>query len=136
MELVESTFLDAASDAMMWNIEGMKEMGIGIEIDDFGTGHASIASLMRIGPDRIKIDKGFVLPAVADPRRRRMMELLVEIGGVLEVGVTAEGVETEAHAQMARRMGCDVLQGFLHGRPMEAAEMAARLPRARLAAGA
>ena len=116
-ELLESTFLDDSDSALMWTLDELRDRRIGIEIDDFGTGHASIMGLLRISPDRLKTDKSFLAPALSDTRMRSLFAHIVGIGKILNVDVTAEGVETQEHAQVARDMGCSILQGFYFARP-------------------
>jgi len=117
-ELVESIFLDDDDRQVLWTLDALRERGIGIEIDDFGTGHASIMGLVRVRPDRLKIDRSLVGPAALEPARRRLLELITEIGHTLEIAVTAEGIESDAHAEIARGLGCSLLQGYHLGAPM------------------
>ena len=117
-ELLESTFLDDSDEALMWTLGAFRERGIGIEIDDFGTGHASISGLLQIKPDGLKIDKSLVGPALHDPSVKRLLSLIVEIGNALSVRVTAEGIETNDHVALARDMGCTTLQGFHFCKPL------------------
>ena len=105
----------------------MKERGIGIEIDDFGTGHASIAGLMRVQPERLKIDRGLIDPVVHNHHHRRIIELIVEIGRTLDIAVTAEGIETEEHARIVEEIGVSHLQGFHFGRPQPPDQLIATL---------
>ena len=116
-ELLESTFLDDSDPTLMWTLDELRDRMIGIEIDDFGTGHASIMGLIRISPDRLKTDKSFLTPALSDTRMRSLFAHVVGIGKILNVEVTAEGVETQEHAELARDMGCSILQGYHLARP-------------------
>ena len=95
-----------------WNIERIRELGIALEIDDFGTGHTSILSLVRLKPSRIKIDRELVLPAVEGGAALEIVRPIIGMARRLGIGVTAEGVETERHATLMEEVGCDVLQGF------------------------
>ncbi|MFA6157588.1 EAL domain-containing protein [Mesorhizobium sp.] len=119
-ELVESIFLDENDDLVTWNIEHIKELGIDIEIDDFGTGHASIVSLLKLQPRRLKIDRQLVIPITGSSAQRHLVLSIIEIGKSLGIEVIAEGVETMEHARILKELGCDILQGFFFGRPMEA----------------
>ena len=123
-ELLESIYLDEVDRAMEWNLDGLRELGIPIEVDDFGTGRTSIVSLVRLRPNRLKIDRQLVDPVVSSESARRLIASLVEIGQSLDIGVTAEGVETPEHARVLRDLGCSVLQGFAFARPMRAADLA------------
>ncbi|CDX23420.1 conserved hypothetical protein [Mesorhizobium sp. ORS 3359] len=119
-ELVESIFLDEHDDLVAWNIEHIKELGIDIEIDDFGTGYASVVSLLKLQPRRLKIDRQLVTPITGSPAQRRLVSSIIEIGKSLGIGVVAEGVETMEHARILKELGCDILQGYAFGRPMDA----------------
>ncbi len=121
-ELVESIFLDKVDDNVMNNISRIKGMGIEIEIDDFGTGHTSIVSLINLEPARLKIDRQLIIPAINSEAPRRLVELIIEIGKSLNIDVVAEGVETADHANLLRKLGCGVLQGYAFARPMPADE--------------
>ncbi|TIV92995.1 MAG: EAL domain-containing protein, partial [Mesorhizobium sp.] len=119
-ELVESIFLDENDDLVAWNIEHIKELGIDIEIDDFGTGYASVVSLLKLQPRRLKIDRQLVTPIIGSGAQRRLVSSIIEIGKSLGIEVVAEGVETMEHARILKELGCDILQGYAFGRPMDA----------------
>ncbi|WP_431523439.1 bifunctional diguanylate cyclase/phosphodiesterase [Mesorhizobium captivum] len=119
-ELVESIFLDENDDLVSWNIEHIKELGIDIEIDDFGTGHASVVSLLKLQPRRLKIDRQLITPITGSRAQRRLVSSIIEIGKSLGIEVVAEGVETMEHAGILKELGCDILQGYALGRPMDA----------------
>jgi EAL domain-containing protein (putative c-di-GMP-specific phosphodiesterase class I) len=124
-ELVESIFLDENDEVVVWNVEQIKELGIDIEIDDFGTGYASIVSLLQLKPRRLKIDRQLVMPIVKSAKQRQLVASIVDIGKSLGIEVVAEGVETMEHARMLKDLGCDMLQGFVFGQAMSAAELKA-----------
>lgn len=119
-ELLESIFLDDCDPKILDNLAEIRRLGIEIEVDDFGTGHASIVSLTKLLPRRLKIDRQLVRPIVRSAAQRRLVSTIIEIGRSLNITVTAEGVETAAHVQVLRDMGCDALQGFALARPMPA----------------
>ncbi len=123
VEILESVYLEPVHGATNWTIEELRELGVEIAVDDFGTGHASVQGLLQINPDVLKIDRQFVQPAAASQRARALIESLIGIGKSLGLKVVAEGVETEAQAQLARDLGCDILQGFHFGKPMTAPEL-------------
>lgn len=125
-ELLESTFLDDTDDRVLHTLAGLREMGIAIEIDDFGTGHASIMGLLRVAPDRVKTDRSLTALAAGCERYRRLFEHIVGIGHTLGIEVTVEGVETAEQAALAREMGCSVLQGYYFARPMALDALVAR----------
>ena len=122
-ELVESIYLDESDDIVAWNIEQIKELGIEIEIDDFGTGYASIVSLQKLRPKRLKIDRQLVLPILVDPAQRQLLASIVEIGKSMGIEIIAEGVESMEHAAILRDLGCDILQGYAFARPLSAEQL-------------
>jgi diguanylate cyclase (GGDEF)-like protein len=117
-ELVESIFLDESEDAAASNLERIKALGIDIEIDDFGTGHTSIVSLLKLKPKRLKIDRQLVMPILNSPQERTLVRSIIDIARSLGVETVAEGVESMAHAAMLRELGCDLLQGYAFARPL------------------
>lgn len=117
-ELVESIFLDESDDVVSANIEGIKKLGIDIEIDDFGTGHTSIVSLLRIKPKRLKIDRQLVAPVLTARKEQVLVRSIIDIGRSLGIETVAEGVETMAHAEMLGILGCDHLQGYAFSEPL------------------
>lgn len=117
-ELLESIFLDENDEQAMDNLRYLRKLGVDLEIDDFGTGHASIVSLLRLNPKTLKIDRELV-QKVADSRSRRsLVGSIIDIGRSLGIRVVAEGVETAGHVRVLRALGCDVLQGFGLAMPM------------------
>ena len=124
-ELVELIFLDENDELFTWNVEQIKALGIDIEIDDFGTGHASIVSLLKLKPRRLKIDRQLVTPIVDSPAQRQLVGSIIEIGKSLGIEVLAEGVETMEHARVLKRLGCNALQGHAFARAMSAADFKA-----------
>ncbi|MBW4709112.1 EAL domain-containing protein [Roseobacter sp. YSTF-M11] len=123
-ELLESAFLDARNDVIDRNLSLINEMGIDVEIDDFGSGHASIASLLQIAPTRLKIDRSLIEPIVASKRQRDLVKTIIEIGKMLDIRVVAEGVETAEHVSILQEIDCCYLQGFGLAHPMCAATAA------------
>ena len=117
-ELVESIYLDESDSVVSWNIDQIKDMGIDIEIDDFGTGYASIVSLQKLHPRRLKIDRQLINPIIDEPSQRQLVASIVDIGKSMDIEIVAEGVETMQHAEILRGLGCEVLQGYALARPM------------------
>ncbi|SFJ16532.1 sensor domain-containing protein [Albimonas pacifica] len=119
MELLESTLIEEEGDLFRFNLDRIREAGIDIEIDDFGSGHASIVGLTQVAPDVLKIDRRLVAPVAEDPRSRNLIRAILEIAQTLGISTVAEGVETEAQARALAELGCDVLQGYHFGAPMD-----------------
>ncbi len=124
-ELVESIFLDENDELVTWNVEQIKSLGIDIEIDDFGTGHASIVSLLKLKPRRLKIDRQLITPVVRSAGQRQLVGSIIEIGRSLGIEVLAEGVETMEHARVLKSLGCNALQGYAFARAMQASDLKA-----------
>ncbi|MBW3242861.1 EAL domain-containing protein [Epibacterium sp. DP7N7-1] len=118
-ELLETVFLDHVDEDYAKQIDALKAMGIGIEIDDFGTGHASIAGVLALRPDRLKIDRMFTTGIDSKPARRDLMRGLIEMATSAGAATVVEGVETEAEAKILSDLGADVLQGYAFARPMD-----------------
>jgi EAL domain-containing protein (putative c-di-GMP-specific phosphodiesterase class I) len=123
-ELLETIDFDGVPDCLMSRLQDLRSRGVKIEVDDFGSGRASITTLLRVQPDRVKIDRQLVTADIlAGHRAHSVLQAITEMAEALKIPVTAEGVETEAHADRVTRLGCDVLQGFLFARPLTEEEL-------------
>lgn len=122
-ELLETIYLDGQDQTLINAARRLKEAGVDIEIDDFGSGHASIISLLELAPRRLKIDRKLIAPLRESPVRRQLVASIIEIGRSQGIEIVAEGVETMEHATILRDLGCHILQGFAFARPMPASEM-------------
>jgi diguanylate cyclase (GGDEF)-like protein len=98
----------------------LRELGAHVSIDDFGTGHSSLATLRRLPAQEIKIDRAFVADMATDPGARSIVEAILTMARALGLRVVAEGVETPAQRDLLVQMGCDELQGYLFAKPMSA----------------
>ncbi|SDJ21849.1 EAL domain-containing protein [Aliiruegeria lutimaris] len=117
-ELLESILIEEENAAFRDHLAKIRAAGIDIEIDDFGSGHASIIGLMEIAPSALKIDKRIIFPVARDNRARNLVRAIVEIANTLGINTVAEGVETEEQAMVLREIGCNVLQGYLFSCPL------------------
>jgi diguanylate cyclase (GGDEF)-like protein/PAS domain S-box-containing protein len=117
-ELLETTFFEDQGDAMRQRLSAVRKAGLGIEVDGFGSGRASIVALEQIAPDRLKIDRRLTEAVPTSTQSAKLVKSIVDIGHALGIGVTAEGVETKAHARALAELGCDRLQGYHIGYPM------------------
>ncbi|WP_298835799.1 EAL domain-containing protein [uncultured Roseobacter sp.] len=117
-EILESVFLDDRQEYLDFALDLIQDEGLQIEIDDFGSGHASMISLMQVNPDVLKIDQRLVLGAPDSDVCRDMVRSIIDISRSLGIAVTAEGVETEAHADLMMEMGCSTLQGYHFAQPL------------------
>jgi EAL domain-containing protein (putative c-di-GMP-specific phosphodiesterase class I) len=96
----------------------LRMRGIGLSIDDFGTGHSSLAQLRDLPFDELKVDRGFVHGGRTDPTLRAILTGSVEMAQQLGLRLVAEGVEDEADLALVRQVGCNELQGYLVAMPM------------------
>lgn len=117
-ELLETIFLEEADTTFLMQLDRFREMGLSIDVDDFGSGRASIVALQRISPDRLKIDRRLIEPLAETQSARQLVRSIIEIGRALQIGVTAEGVETAAQAGILASLGCDRLQGYHFAPPL------------------
>lgn len=116
LEITESLLLED-SPLVEIQIDTLKEMGVAIAMDDFGTGFSSLSYLWKYGFDRLKIDRSFVAALDECPERsREIIDTVVMLGARLNMKITAEGVETVEQSQLLSALGCDVLQGYLFGK--------------------
>ena len=104
-------------------LDVIRSFGVRIALDDFGTGYASIGFLRRFRFEKLKLDRSLVELAGVDEGSRAMMLSSIALARALNMGVTAEGVETEEQAELVRRAGCDQIQGWLYYRALPAAEI-------------
>jgi EAL domain-containing protein (putative c-di-GMP-specific phosphodiesterase class I) len=96
------------------------ELGVHLSIDDFGTGHSSLAYLRKLPAEELKIDRMFVQDLEHSADARAVVDAVVKLAHALGLKVVAEGVENPRQKEILREMGCDELQGFLFARPMSA----------------
>ena len=122
-ELLESISFDGDDSGLIHQIERLKALGADIEIDDFGSGHASIVTLLKLTPRRLKIDRQLVIPLLETRSQQQLVSSIIDIGRSRGIEIVAEGVETMAHAEVLRDLGCHTLQGYAFARPMPPGEL-------------
>lgn len=118
IEVLETVVSFSQDDLIETTLERLAQMGCGIDLDDFGTGHASITSIRKFAVNRIKIDRSFVTNIDKDVEQQNMVSAILTMADRLGLATLAEGVETAREREMLRAMGCDVMQGFELARPM------------------
>ncbi len=124
IEVTESVLIDD-DDRLLTELAQLSALGCIVSLDDFGKGYSSLAYLARLPVQVLKMDRGFVSGIDTDPRGAALVGSVVDLGRTLGMDVVAEGVETRAQAEVLARLGCTFLQGWLIGRPLPAAELAA-----------
>lgn len=118
VEILESVIATTENDTVHRNIEGLSKLGCQIDLDDFGTGHASISSLKQFSISRIKVDRSFVIKVDQDPDQQKMMSTILMMAEQLGLETLAEGVETPGEHAILAQLGCGHVQGYGLGRPM------------------
>ncbi len=129
VELLETAFLDEIDKETQDNLDKIRERGIRIDLDDFGSGHSSVAALQAIKPHQAKIDRSLVAPLEENPRQMMTLRALCRIARLAQAKTVIEGMENGMLLAATRYLDCDVLQGYALQRPMPAADFAALLRR-------
>jgi len=119
LEITETALMDSPSDAARVLGE-LRESGVKIYLDDFGTGFSSLSHLHKLPVDALKIDRSFVT-SLLRPDRPAIVESILALARTLKTGVVAEGIEDVVQASELERLGCTHAQGFLFSRPLPAA---------------
>ena len=124
LEITESLLMNHTDHVL----QALRELGVRIAMDDFGTGFSSLAYLWRFPFDKLKIDRAFTQSLGGDGKVDAIVRSIVTLAHSLSIRVNAEGVETEAQRQTLVQLGCDELQGFLLGRPLPPQRLAHGTP--------
>ncbi|WP_458525665.1 EAL domain-containing protein, partial [Onishia taeanensis] len=122
VEVTEDVMIDRDSQAVA-HLQQLRALGVRVAIDDFGTGYSSLSYLRDLPVDVLKIDRSFVSHLPDDPTAVSLVRAIITVAHELGLEVVAEGVETACQLVTLREMGCDVIQGFFTGKPMEAAQV-------------
>jgi diguanylate cyclase len=122
LEITETTLLSGTGTAQL-NLRRLRDLGVRLSIDDFGTGHSSLSQLQQTDVDMLKIDQCFVSQMDHDPASAAIVKAIITLGHALGLTLVAEGVERPAQAALLREQGCDSAQGWLFGRPLSADEL-------------
>lgn len=123
VEVLETVAASRAEDTVVRNLSGLARLGCAIDLDDFGTGHASITTIRQLSIQRIKIDRSFVTRIDSDLEQQEMVAAILTMAERLGLATLAEGVETPEERDMLARLGCGHLQGYCIARPMAPGEM-------------
>ena len=123
-------------------LQAIAQLGVSVSIDDFGTGHSSLAYLIRLPVHQLKVDRSFVMAMDRSDAGRAVVHAIVDLGRHLGLEVVAEGIETQAQLDLLAEVGCATGQGYLFARPLPATELvdwierhhAAQAPSASIAA--
>lgn len=126
---VTETVLAGAVEPVVEVLESLRNVGVRLSIDDFGTGHASLTYLARFPVDQVKIDQSFVAGLGIEAGSAAIVGGVVAMARTFDLRVVAEGVETEDQLAALRDLGCDAAQGYLLGAPMSQRELVFHLKR-------
>jgi len=117
IELSGSVLLDDNLDTLL-ALSAVRDLGVGITLDDFGAGIASLSMLKRLPLELIKLDRTLIRTLTGDTEAVAILQAIVDTGHALGLGVVAESVETEAQRSLLAGMGCDEAQGYLFSQPL------------------
>jgi diguanylate cyclase (GGDEF)-like protein/PAS domain S-box-containing protein len=116
LELTESALV-GDNDGAFKILTELKASGICLALDDFGTGYSSLSYLRKFPFDKVKIDKSFIDELTGNADCLAIVEAIIRLCGILDMGTTAEGVETQDQLDLLTSIGCELVQGYLIGRP-------------------
>ncbi|HTN41819.1 MAG TPA: EAL domain-containing protein [Asticcacaulis sp.] len=122
IEITEGVLLNDDNTTQMM-LRDLRHMGFSIALDDFGTGYSSLGYLSRYPVDKIKIDRSFVSNLGVDPEAEAVIRAIVKLSKALNLNIIAEGVETRAQKNILRQTGCNLIQGYLFSKPVDAASI-------------
>ncbi|MDE4081553.1 MULTISPECIES: putative bifunctional diguanylate cyclase/phosphodiesterase [Enterobacter cloacae complex] len=117
LEVTESSLFSDRNNPITI-LKKLRSLGVRISIDDFGTGYSSLSRLSELNFDKIKIDKSFVNPISTQEDVLNIVKLITGMAKSLNMGVIAEGVETEEQLERLQALGCELVQGYLFSKPL------------------
>jgi EAL domain-containing protein (putative c-di-GMP-specific phosphodiesterase class I) len=122
IEITEGVLIDDVSSAVS-QLRVLRRSGVRVAIDDFGTGYSSLSRLAELPVDMLKIDRSFVSGLTSSGQGRTVAETIIALGRAFDMTTVAEGVETLEQFEILAHLGCEQSQGYLHSRPMAAADV-------------
>ena len=117
LEITESMLM-SDPDRSLVTLTRLSQLGVGLSVDDYGTGYSSLANLRRLPIDELKIDRSFVSPMLSDESDLIIVRSTINLGHDLGLKVVAEGVEDEATLHRLEKLGCDLAQGYHFSKPL------------------
>ncbi|MEM7545026.1 MAG: bifunctional diguanylate cyclase/phosphodiesterase [Pseudomonadota bacterium] len=118
IEILESALITSEKCQIAKNVRSLSRIGVHLDLDDFGTGHAAISTLDFVEVDRIKIDRSFITGIENSERRQKCLRTMIDLAAASEVIVLVEGVENEAEKACVAEIGCHQMQGYGIAHPM------------------
>jgi EAL domain-containing protein (putative c-di-GMP-specific phosphodiesterase class I) len=126
LEITEGAFIGNADRAAKI-LEGLRHLGVSVDLDDFGVGYSSLGYLHRFAIDGIKIDRSFTKRARDNKKSQDMIAAIVGLAQTFDLGVIVEGVETQDEVDHLIKIGCKEGQGYLYGKPVTVEEALSKL---------
>jgi len=126
IELTETSVMDCPEEARV-TLQRLREAGMRVSIDDFGTGFTSLSLLANLPLDVVKIDRSFIVAMANGERNCAVVGSIFSMAHALDLRVVGEGIETDEQPETMARLGCDELQGYLISRPLPADQISAFL---------
>jgi diguanylate cyclase (GGDEF)-like protein len=117
LEITESMLM-SDPDRSLLTLTGLSQLGVGLSVDDYGTGYSSLANLRRLPIDELKLDRSFVSPMLRDENDLIIVRSTINLGHDLGLNVVAEGIEDEATRSRLADLGCDLAQGYYFSKPL------------------
>lgn len=117
IEVTESIMIESMEKAKHF-VEEIREMGVQIAIDDFGTGYSSLSYINSVPATLLKIDKVFIDDINKDDKSKAYVQTIISLGHIMGLDVISEGVEDESQLTTLKEIGCDLVQGYVWGRPL------------------
>jgi diguanylate cyclase (GGDEF)-like protein len=120
IEITEGVFVDQSKQRIEKVLAALRQLGVLLSLDDFGSGYSSLGYLNRLPFDQLKVDRSFVSDIDTDVRKQKVMRGILELGRGLGFDIVVEGAETLEEVSVIRDMGCDAIQGYYYSRPAPA----------------
>jgi len=128
LEITESVIMEDIEEVIE-KLAAIRDMGVGVAVDDFGTGYSSLRYLAKLPVRMLKIDRSFVTTMLGDANTMTLVATIISLAHSLKLKVVAEGVDSEAQAELLGALKCDQMQGYQIGRPLPLAEVSELLRR-------
>jgi diguanylate cyclase (GGDEF)-like protein len=120
IEITEGVFVDQSKQRIEKVLAALRQLGVLLSLDDFGSGYSSLGYLNRLPFDQLKVDRSFVSDIDTDVRKQKVMRGILKLGRGLGFDIVVEGAETLEEVSVIRDMGCDAIQGYYYSRPAPA----------------
>jgi diguanylate cyclase (GGDEF)-like protein len=129
LELTESIFAGNRHNRVRYVLSALRNLGVTLALDDFGSGYSSLSYLQKLPFDKLKIDRAFVSGIEHDGDKRKLLDGMIDLSHALNLSVVAEGAETDGEVSLLRELGADQVQGYALSRPVPAPDAIAQAGR-------